>query len=120
MKQQHTPAPWEAISDSASYINIAHREQGLVGPTQTLQEIAYTPVCRVNRHAPGRANAALIMAAPDLLAACRRALGVLNGTEGNAYLGMDLDGNQRFAYGAICDLEVLLAEVITKAAGGNP
>jgi hypothetical protein len=73
--KKHAPGTWERMpGENASYIDIAARQEGLVAPTQKLTEIAYSPVCRVKKHFYAEANARLIAAAPDLLAACHLAL----------------------------------------------
>lgn len=73
----HTPGPWKEISRTSSYIDIVGAEQPvppaaeLLDPSPDVQ--AFHSVCRVHNHRWGDADARLIAAAPDLLAACQRA-----------------------------------------------
>lgn len=70
----HTPGPWVKVGESKT-IYCVGGDMHWVDDKVTLQQFhCHTAVCRVNRRGSGNANLALILAAPDLLAACKAVL----------------------------------------------
>lgn len=96
MESKHTPGPWTttSIHPQRDWVNASGRA--------ALAEVA---VVVSGREWPeGKANARLIAAAPDLLAACTRALGFVDSMPDNDNVGL-----------ADC-----LRAVIAKAEGREP
>jgi hypothetical protein len=110
---------WQVIIESSDYWDVAEKLQGLVAPTQTLSEIAYSPVCRVNKHAPGKENLARILAVNDLLAACEMAMEHVVELEDawlrGALSETDYQGGTRSNRNV--DIRVALSAAIAKARG---
>lgn len=86
---KHSSGTWERIpGQNSSYVDIGARQEGIVHPTQTPTEIAYSPVCRVHKHLYGEGNAELIIAAPEMRKALENVLTWL--TNANAMQTSDM------------------------------
>jgi hypothetical protein len=95
MKEQHTPGPWRVTED-----NTQHRPFFIVRP-----ENSGTPIAEV--YSSGDANARLIAAAPDLLAALRWLLDIAERAQRNAPECETLEAGyvQQICCGAIAKIE---------------
>jgi len=82
---QHTPGPWHVATygeGSASFYAVKR------GPATICRVVEVDPM--LDR--TGDANARLIAAAPDLLAACKEALALLNNPDADGYDADQIDG----------------------------
>lgn len=73
-EMKHTPKPWVEYRKTSIYRYIGSAPVDAVAsgvPTAQQGEMAVMPVCRVEQDMYAEANANLIIAAPDLLAACQ-------------------------------------------------
>ena len=100
MRTQHTPGPWHVTGDY-----VRNENDGLVGEALNLWANVKTPTDE------RKANARLIAAAPDLLAACRCALADMEGS----YSREDWDDDENPV--ALTIRELIAA--IAKAGGGK-
>ena len=73
-KVKHTPGPWAVEKDGSSLWVVAHQ------PAWRSQPDGVRPIPTDTRIKCGEANAHLIAAAPDLLAALKRCAGVISGS----------------------------------------
>jgi hypothetical protein len=74
-REKHTPGPWKVIdAGSGHYFDVVGGVRDTAGiPDVRPGDEIYARVCRVFRGTDGPANAALILAAPGLLEALKRA-----------------------------------------------
>lgn len=85
-KQTHTPGPWTA--NPARFVAGANGDVAIVNDHHSLIAVAYV------RNGEEQANARLIAAAPDLLAACRAVAGMEQRARAGEYIDWTSNGNE--------------------------